>query len=706
MGRLLLSAAVFGLLAGCGGGGSGGSSPAAPATGGGSGSGSGSGTSNAAPEAALVYPAPSARTSAATIDVVLQITDAEGDAITRAQISAGGTTVTATQESGAVWRATNVPLAPGENALQVTVEDAAGSTGQLSPGTVISGPVLPTPAATTFDAASQTLYVYDNGIQQIVAIDPADASIEVIANLDFTTPSQGNGNLVLDQVGRLLLLRGFELLRIDPQTRVVEIVHNGSGIQPGPFAALALDVANDVAWLFSAVQLRLWRLDLAFPGAQPEAVGAAVPGNVLAATFDASAGIAYSVSFTGELRSWDVATGASAEIQTGVQLNPPTSVVWDEPSAELLLLAADGSIRALDPTTLASRAITASSPAMVGSTGLALSDSALWLASPSTGNIFRIDRATATADRLVTAAVGSGPMLDVIAGAHIAADGAGLIVQTGTALLEIDFATGERTQAATLPLPSGLIFGFLALAFPGGFDLSDDTTAWSTNLTGTSLLRSDLGGSAATVIADANTGTGPALQTVTGIAVAPDGATVWVSATDNTSNRVLQVDPTSGDRTLLWSDSVFGSGHVLRDLHLDAPRNRLLLDLGSVLGPSSSTPVIMALDLTSLTLTTLADLPSTAGAINTIAPHQGSIGIDGDHLYTLAGPNAPALIARTPLASGVATDFIGGSAAAELRAGQPAIVVAGADERLYMLDFRGPIYQVDVASGARVLVAR
>jgi DNA-binding beta-propeller fold protein YncE len=148
------------------------------------------------------------------------------------------------------------------------------------------------------------------------------------------------------------------------------------------------------------------------------------------------------------------------------------------------------------------------------------------------------------------------------------------VLSTGQ-LIGVDAATGEFTILSDATTGSGPMPAFLvdmALDAASGRALVLDQTT-------DTLLAIDLDTGARTVISDATTGSGPPLLGVTGVALDAQANRALVTTWSWPDAALVAVDLGTGDRTVL-SDATTGAGEALdapRDVALDAAHQRALI---------------------------------------------------------------------------------------------------------------------------------
>ena len=183
--------------------------------------------------------------------------------------------------------------------------------------------------------------------------------------------------------------------------------------------------------------------------------------------------------------------------------------------------------------------------------------------------IFRVDPSTGARTVMSSSTVGTGPNHDHPNDIGLEADG-NIVAVEGTldAVFRVDPVTGDRTVLSSSTVGTGPVFGNL-----GGIDVLVDTTIAVVDEGTDSLVHVDAVTGDRTTIASPTVGTGPNLENPLSVAREPAGTYAVVENALNQNVRVprlLRVDPTTGDRTVVASNTV-GSGPTylnLRDVRV------------------------------------------------------------------------------------------------------------------------------------------
>ena len=150
-------------------------------------------------------------------------------------------------------------------------------------------------------------------------------------------------------------------------------------------------------------------------------------------------------------------------------------------------------------------------------------------------------------------------------------------------VLRVDPVTGAVTPVSTATIGNGP-----ALSRPSEIAVEAGGTAVVTDSGGDpKIIRVDPMSGDRTVVSDATTGNGPALQFPRGIAVATDGSLFVVDGGRTAEDRLFRVDPVTGDRTIV-SSALVGEGPALewaRDVAIEADGRLLMGDAGDSATP-------------------------------------------------------------------------------------------------------------------------
>ncbi len=516
-----------------------------------------------APTASIQFPTPLSYTDAATITVRGTASDAHGVDT----VSVNG--VAATSLDGFEnWRA-NVPLSAVTTTLTVSVTDAAGNTtAHADTATVINrGPSLIYLVDLAFDPNGNQVIALDNRANAIHGYRATDG----VGRLISAGPSPGamRGQsaptaLVVDALNNRALFVDYiidSLVAADLATGVRTIVSPTAG----QGSATTLAVANDLA--YDPVNDR------------------AFASNVICAC----------------IIGMDLATGArsivaSASVGTGAYPASANGLVYDDfttPGAPRLLtvnfgMPGSNAIVAIDVATgnrsiLSSQALAiGTGPAMHGGMGLAIDPQRdrLLIADNSVPGVIAVDLASGNRSIVMGQHDGSGPAF--YPGTSIAYDAAANRLYTGQVMpddiLAIDLDSLERTafihsHVGTGPEPN--LVDAIVLEQPGGVPAS---LVYSEQQPG-GLYRLDLKTGARSVVADASTGTGPALAGVEDFVLdtrPSAGAHKALALVGTPGYLLLSVDLVTGDRTPIADLGAAPAVIEPRHLRLDAPNNRVL----------------------------------------------------------------------------------------------------------------------------------
>ncbi len=284
----------------------------------------------------------------------------------------------------------------------------------------------------------------------------------------------------------------------------------------------------------------------------------------------------------------DLATGASTTLDS---FSSSTGVAIDAPRDRLLLTSAGRVLaHSLSTGTLSdvSGMGVGSGPTLGSLNGIHVAETGDEAYVHAADEIWRVDLTTGDRSSVWTPGTGSGPAILSLTKAHV--DGSRLLLSSDSlsAIVAMDPTTGDRTLVSGHTLGAGL-----HLVSPSAVLLDGDVLYVGDAATGAlSTLDVDGNGDRTVVSAAA----GPALPTEVGAGVgfgaidglAIDGSgTIWIADRDRTE--ILQVDPTSGDRTV-FSGAAAGSGPAL------GPVGGLVLDPGRSRAVTSGHRTLFAID--------------------------------------------------------------------------------------------------------------
>lgn len=297
----------------------------------------------------------------------------------------------------------------------------------------------------------------------------------------------------------------------------------------------------------------------------------------------------------------------------------------------------------------------------------------------------------------------TGPSLVGISGIAREPDGQWVVIATNpqtsvSQVVRIDSATGNRTivsDANTGSGPTLEILRGIAVESNGQLLVVDTDTKSGR------VLRVDPASGDRTIVSDANIGGGPAIGLPGGIAIEAGGQLIVLNdILESGEPQVLRIDPTSGNRSVV-SDANTGSGPALSGLPgavtLDA-QGRIFVVLMSPFG------VIMRVDPTNGNRTALSGFPGN------LAPQAWGIAAEASgQLVVAASPNngGPTVYGADPDtgdSSVVSSATVGGGVPFM---GMLTGIAVDTDGQLLVTDFMfagqgaGWVYQVDPASGNR-----
>ncbi len=546
-----------------------------------------------APTGRILFPTPLSYTDAATLTVRGSAADANGVA----SVSVNG--VAATSIDGfANWRA-NVPLTALSTTLTLSVTDAAGNTtASADTATVINrGPSLVGFMGMAFDPNGDQIIALDRTANAIYGYRTTDG----VGRLISAAPSPGANNGQFSPTAIAVDAQRNRALFIDYQIDSLVAADLATGVRtivspsPTPGAATSLAVANDLA--LDATNNRAFALNV---------VCNCVIG-------------------------MDLTTGArlivaSATVGTGAYPSSLNGLVYDgitTPGAPRLLTASLSSpgvqeIIAIDVAT-GNRSVFSSSlgaigtgPATQGPMALALDPvrNRLLIADNFVFGIMAIELDTGNRTVLMTQHTGTGPMLYPTTGmAYDPGTNRTFTHQTlENEIVATDLATLARTPLIHSHVGSG--------AEPHNVDalVIEQPTGAPASLVYSqtyplAVMRLDLATGARTVIADASTGTGPAIDGISDLVLdtrPSAGPNKALALLGTPGNLLVSIDLITGARTQI-ADLNAAAPAVTEPnrLRLDVAGNRVLFTNGDRAG---GTDALYAIDLATGTRTVISDV--------------------------------------------------------------------------------------------------
>lgn len=283
----------------------------------------------------------------------------------------------------------------------------------------------------------------------------------------------------------------------------------------------------------------------------------------------------YFASGSGGLIGVDPADGSRTLLSGNA--NPPGDPEFVEPvmpafEASGQILVSDytgGALLRVDPATGARSVVTSatvgSGPA-AGSIGIVAiePDGNVLVTSDDfetdTSSVLRVDPVTGDRTAVSSDSVGTGPALETLRGLVLAPDGTIYALNSGfigddAQLIRIDPATGDRAIISSDTVGTGpwATLGTALAREPDGNLLVSDADA-------PALLRVNPATGVRTTVSSDSVGSGPTIVTIGGLLVDVDGSILMTDAGDTPAGgdpdgRVLRVDPASGDRTTVTSNS-------------------------------------------------------------------------------------------------------------------------------------------------------
>ena len=707
---LLVAFGLLGLLQACGGS----SDPSPPIA----------QAPNSAPSFTLIYPTINALTDAAITSVVGSVADAEGDDIVSVQFTSPVETVNGSLDASGQWRVDNLSLEPGPNAISVTLEDSAGSVQTQPLATLVSQPVLTSTGDLLVTADGQTALVVDLFAPKLISLD-------VTSGLATELPINVADDLlnVVDLLelpdGTILVGGAFEVVALNLQTgTTTEFVSLNPDLDLDPLpiappttgppiavlAGLALDPTTMQLFVAAADVDRIDVYD----------VNGEIP--VLLRTFTSSNSLAIRQAMV-FVPSIDALVLLDANTQEIVQIDAETGVrttfladdrfraglAYDAQNDLIITVAQGSEIEFIDPST--ATVINTINIADVDNTltidqlGLNGTDPVLL----TTGSeLFQLTTSTNALDLLFSGRVGDGAPLFGLSGVNTNLTENRLIASNIFGLSGIDLSTGDRSTLSTFEFPPDFIDQpFIAsLVSPPTVLTTNENRAFTvSNLGGGALFETDLINSASQLIVSTDSSATPNLSSVGSIALNADETTLFMT-TGLFSPQFLMLDIASGSLSPLID--AFGQVFLVgsRSLFFDAAENRLVftgfLTAESVAAENGLS--ISALNLDDLTIETLVE-PSTdlmLGTATAFFDGQGGLSsiaslsvVEGDASLLAVFEIATGTVSRTALIDELGPQLQGINA-----------LIAGLPGQLYATSSFGFIFQIDMQTGARVVISR
>lgn len=705
---LLVAFGVMGLLQACGGS----SDPSPPIA----------QAPNSAPSFTLIYPTVNALTDAAMTSVVGSVADAEGDDIVSVQFTSPVETVSGSLDASGQWRVDGLSLEPGPNAISVTLEDSAGSVQTQPLSTLVSQPILSVTGDLLVTADGQTALVVD-------LIAPKLISLDVTSGLATELPVNVEDDLlnVVDLLelpdGTILVGGAFEVVALNLQTgTTTEFISLNPGLDLDPLpiappttgppiavlAGLALDPTTMQLFVASADVDRIDVYD----------VNGETPILLRTFTSNDSLAIRQSMAFVSSI---DALVLLDANTQEIVQIDAETGVrttfladdrfradlAYDAQNDLLITVAQGTEIEFIDPAT--ATVINTINIADVDNTltidqlGLSGTDPVLLT---TRGELFQLTTSTNTLDPLFSGRVGEGAPLFGLGGVNTNLIQNRLIAASTTGLSSIDLSSGDRSTISIFEFPPNFTDELLVPSLvspPTVLTANEDRAFTVNNLDGGALFETDLINGASQLIVSTDSSAVPNLSSVGSMVLNADETTLFMT-TGLFSPQFLMLDIASGSLSPLID--AFGQVFLVgsRSLFFDAVENRLVFT--GFLTPEALAAEnglsISALNLDDLTIETLVE-PSTdltLGAATGFFNDQGGLSSiasfsEGNGGVLAVFEIATGTVSRTPLIDELGPELQGRIA-----------LTAGLPGQLYATGSFGFIYQIDMQTGARVIISR
>lgn len=526
------------------------------------------------PAVEIAFPPPASYTDAATLTVRGTGHDLAGIA----SISVNGTAAVST-DGFQTWRA-EIPLSSGQNTIVVTAADSLGNavTTAASPTITRGGPLLVRPGSMAYEEDADRLIVIDRAAGQIYAIS-SEGEPTVLTPRASLIPQTLNG-LVLDETNhRGYLLTSSSLSALDLKTGELSIVSNCTNSSARD---LAFDpIGNRVFVVRSRGEVIEIDLDTnscteissGTVGQGPMLTAAAAiafdgvtdPQNprVLVGGPDGEVIIEIDVGANAGERDVFSLPGAGVELMSvnELKLDASNKRVLVVDGARNALLAAD--LQTGNRTIIADQAV-GTGPPLAVSIGLAMraSDGRIFL-SQSPGQILQINGSTLAREMLMSSGVGAGPRMRTSYNLAIEPSEdapASLLVNDTFSLMRVDLATGDRS-----------------------------------------------------VVSSPNVGTGPFLSTFATFALdsRASRANHVLAFMGETNFALVDIDLTSGNRTLIWQSDIERGRHFISELRVDATSQRVMFSVVDTLNFRND--ALYALNLSTLELTLISGQDAGSG---------------------------------------------------------------------------------------------
>jgi hypothetical protein len=662
----------------------------------------------------LIYPGQASLTDATRISVVGL---ADASRLTSVSIRNGSIETPASQDSAGRWRASDIPLAAGDNQLMVRLTENNGQVTEIPISAVRSSPILSYPTAALFDVLNQRVLILDP--KQLLSFDLANNELAVVSGTNIGAgPDFGFArHFALDTDGAVIVANLRDIQRVDPVTgdRSEYVVLPANA---GPIGIITVD--QQLARLFAVGFFGdLYTADLSLtPPISATTIkplptfGFAGPGPVDGA-FVPTTGSIYTVSIsTTGVTEIDAANGDANFIMLnfGNFVTSTIGIDYDDVGSQLLVLGNSGAIFSLDPTTQASSLLfsppaTANPP--VSRRSLSVGNDKLWTVVPVRGELRSIDKTAGSQVVEASSQLGDGaPLGPMLAGRYDAASQR-LIIVADSRVIAIDTKTGSRELLAELFDPTQAPTQADLIITEGLVLSQDGARAWLADRFNQKIVEVDLNNGDVTTVTGPNVGAGPLPTLISGITI--DFANNVAYVADKFSQRIFRIDLVSGERSEFATLPAEFLLSEIRSLVFDAVADRLLLNIAPISPASSIEPSIYAMDLVSRETTLIATLSSIElPRGQTTAPGsptmQMSLSADAGTLYTPVSGNADIPFAQINLGTSVAEPL--GTAASGVPFFAPNAIEVTPENQIFALDSSGAILIVDPESGERSIISK